>query len=538
MAEQRPVVRSERAAQWVFLGLMLASLMGTLDTSIVATALPTIVGDLGGLDHIGWVGSAYLLTVAVSMPLLGKLGDQLDRRRVFLFSLAAFSVASAASGAAQGLGQLIAFRALQGIGGGGLLVSGFAMVADLFEPRARARYQGYSAGVWAISSVAGPLAGGLLTEHLGWRSVFLVNLPLGVASWLLVTTFLPRRRVEGRPEIDYLGAVLLSAAVAGLVLVTSWGGRDYGWTSWPIVLLCLGTAGFLLAWIRQARAAREPVLPLGLFQDRTFTVCAVLAFVAGFVMLAFVTFLPLFLQIVNDVSVVKSGLLLIPMMFGLVLGAAGSGIAISRSGSYRWYPVASMVLIGVGATLLSTMSTDTPRLVSSAYMAVLGIGAGLSQQVLVLAVQNTIPARDRGAATAAVTFLRLAGSAVGVAVFGAVLAARLAVELPRAGAPDVGAGGLLDPSSVLGLPGAARDAVAQAFAHSLHVVFLVALPVVLVGLVASLLLPEVPLAENPFAHGAEARGTEESAGAPSAGRGGPGGRAAQPRAGDEAQGAG
>jgi EmrB/QacA subfamily drug resistance transporter len=507
--------RVDRRPLWVFLGLMLASLMGTLDTSIVATALPTMVGALGGLDHIAWVGTAYLLTMSVSMPVLGKLGDQLNRKTVFLFSVIAFVVGSAACGAAQSMGQLIAFRALQGIGGGGLLVSGFAMVADLFGPRERARYQGYAAGVWAISSVAGPLVGGLLTDHLGWRWVFFINLPLGLVAMAMVATFFRAPATRERPRIDYAGAILLGGAVTCLVLLVGWALNQYP-TGSPIVLGLAAAGAVLLAgWFMAARRAAEPVIPLSLFRDSTFTISNVLAFVAGFVMLAFVTFLPLFLQIVNGSGITQSGLLLLPMMAGLVVGAGLSGIAISKSGHYKWYPVASLALIGLAAYLLSTMTPDTPRLLSSFYMTMLGIGAGLSQQVLVVAVQNTAPAKDMGAATATVTFIRMVGSSFGIAVFGAVLRARLAEELPRyvpAGA--LGSGfehQTLSPQTVRQLSEPVREGLAQAFSHALTTVFLTALPVVVLGLIVALFLKDVPLRESAFGHGPPRKDTSDRA---------------------------
>ncbi|MFF3109950.1 MDR family MFS transporter [Kitasatospora sp. NPDC057904] len=497
----------------VYFGLLLAMLMATLDSSIVATALPTIVGDLGGLSSIAWVGAAYILASSAVMPLAGKLGDLLGRKQVFVVSTVVFLAGSAACGAAQTMGQLIAFRVLQGIGAGGVMAAMFALTGDLFGPRERAKYQGYSAGVFALSAVGGPIAGGFFAEHVTWRWVFYVNLPIGAAALVLVALYLRGARRQERPRIDYLGMLLLSGALVCLVLLTNWAGSTYAWGSPTTVGLAVGGVALLVGWVVVERSAAEPVIPLGLFRDSTFDICNAVAFVGGLTGFGLVFFLPLYLQISAGAGATNSGLLLLPMMFGLMLASFGVGGAVAKSGRYKWYPAASMLVSAVAAFLMSTMTADTSRFLSGLYMFLLGVGAGLSQQVVVVAVQNAAPRADLGAATSTVTFSRMLGTSFGVSIFATVLTSRLTHEIPTyvpdGAANGIAANGGISPEALRRLPDTVRHGLAQAYAHALSPVFLIAGFILLAGLAAAVFLKDITLEQRGW-------GVEEPPEAPSA----------------------
>ena len=476
----------------VFGGLLLVMLMATLDTQIVATALPTIVGDLDGVGQIAWVTTAYLLPLAVTTPLYGKLGDQFGRKPVLLFAIGCFLAGSVACGAAQSMGQLIAFRAMQGIGGGGLMASGFALLGDLFEPRERARYQGYSAAVFLVSSTGGPLVGGVVTEHIGWRWVFYLNLPLGIAAIAVIGALLvlPHPAYQaGRPSIDYPGALLLGGAVTCLVLLTGWAGTRYAWSSPTIVALGAGAVVLLVSWMLVERSAAEPIIPPRLFADRTFTLTIAVAVISGFTTLGLVQYQVLFLQNAAGATPTQAGLLVLAGTLGMVAASMGAGRVISRTGRYTWAPVASMALGAVATYLLSTMTAGTSWLVIGIYLLMAGLGGGFAQQVVTLIAQNAAPGRDLGVATSTVNFARMVGSSLGLAVFGAILGARLASAAS------------ITPQRLHALPVAARHEVAQAYADALSAVFLAAVPVLLAGLLAALLLPNLPLRGNDDAAG-------------------------------------
>jgi len=483
---------TDRQLQLVFAGLMSGVLLAALDQTIVATALPTIVGDLGGLAHLSWVVTAYLLASTTSTPLYGKISDLYGRKTVFQAAIVIFLVGSALSGLAQSMGQLIAFRAVQGLGAGGLMALAIAIIGDVVSPRERGRYQGYIGAVFAVASVAGPLLGGFLVDHLTWRWAFYVNLPVGVAA-LLVTSValdLPFRRTGH--SVDYLGAALLVAGVTCVLLVTVWGGDRYGWGS-P-TLLGLAAMGVLLlgAFAVQEQRASEPVLPPRLFRDPVFRVATATLFLIGVAMFGAIVFLPLFLQVVVGASATSSGLLLLPLMAGIVASSVVVGRVISRTGRYRWYPVAGTALMTVAMGLLATMNADTSRTTASWYVALLGVGLGTVMPVMILAVQNAADQRDLGTATSAATFSRSMGGSFGVALFGAILASRLAHQLPGVDPEALQA----SPSQLRALPPAAHQAVVEAVAHSLHVVFLAAIPVALAAFVVVLFLRERPLRET------------------------------------------
>jgi EmrB/QacA subfamily drug resistance transporter len=483
---------TSRQLALVFAGLMSGVLLAALDQTIVATALPTIVGDLGGLAHLSWVVTAYLLASTTSTPLYGKISDLYGRKTVFQAAIVIFLVGSALSGLAQSMGQLIAFRAVQGLGAGGLMALAIAIVGDVVSPRERGRYQGYIGAAFAVASVAGPLLGGFLVDHLSWRWAFYVNLPVGIAA-LLVTSValdLPFRR-NGH-TVDYLGAALLVAGVTCLLLVTVWGGDRYGWGS-PTILGLAGAGVLLLgAFAVQERRASEPVLPPRLFRDPVFRVATAALFLIGVAMFGAIVFLPLFLQVVGGASATSSGLLLLPLMGGIVASSVVVGRVIARTGHYRWYPVAGTALMTVAMGLLATMDAGTSRTTASWYVVLLGVGLGTVMPVMILAVQNAVDQRDLGTATSAATFSRSMGGSFGVAAFGAILASRLANQLPGVDAEALQA----SPSQLRAMPPAARQAVVEAVANSLHVIFLAAIPVALAAFVVVLFLRERPLRES------------------------------------------
>ena len=486
----------------VFSGLMLGMLLAALDQTIVSTALPTIVGEFGGLQHLSWVITAYLLTSTASVPLYGKLSDLYGRKLLFQFAIAVFLAGSLLAGASQSMLQLILFRGVQGLGGGGIMAMSMAIIGDIVAPRERGRYQGYTGAVFAISSVAGPLLGGLFTDHLTWRWVFYINMPLGILA-LVVTSMvlkLPHRRVKHR--IDYLGSALMVAGVSCLLLVASWGGTEYRWTSVQIIGLAVTGVIFVGLFLLQEQQAAEPLLPLRLFGNRTFTVTSAIGLIVGATMFGAIAFLPVYFQVVKGVSATSSGLRLIPLMLGLVASSIGSGRIISQTGRYRVFPIVGMAIVPVGLFLLSRLNATTGMLEMSAYMLILGVGVGMVMQVLVLAAQNAVEYRDLGTATANVNFFRSMGSAFGVAVFGSLLTNRLDYNLPRllpaTNSSALSAGRLLgsSPAQLHALPAPVQHAAIQAFAMSLHTMYLWVVPMSVVGFALTWLLRDIPLRDT------------------------------------------
>ncbi len=499
--EQRGDRLSHRQIQIVFLGLMLGMLLAALDQTIVSTALPTIVGDLGGLTHLSWVVTAYLLASTASTPLYGKLGDLYGRKIIFQAAIVIFLAGSALSGLSQNMNELIAFRALQGLGAGGLMASALAIIGDVVAPRERGRYQGYMGGVFAFASVAGPLTGGFFTDHLSWRWVFYINLPVGALA-LVVTSIvldLPFRRVQRR--IDWLGAGLIVAAVTSILLVTVWGGDQYAWGSPQILGLAAAGLVLLALFILQERRAEEPILPPHLFANGIFRVSLLLMFLVAIGLFGALVYLPVFLQLATGASATNSGLLLLPLMAGLLCTSIASGQLITRTGHYKWSPLTGTFIMTIGLFLLSRMTIDTTRLTSGLYMLVLGFGLGGLMQVSVLATQNAVDRRDLGTATSAIGFFRNLGGAVGVAGFGAVFTNRLAHHLPQhLPASALGRFNVKalqgSPSTIHQLPPVLRDGIAQSFAQAIHVVYLVAVPVAALSFVVALFLKELPLRER------------------------------------------
>jgi len=482
-------------ALWVVFGaLMLGMFLAALDQTIVSTALPTIVGDLGGLDHLSWVVTSYLLASTVSTPLYGKLGDMLGRKPVFLAAILIFLAGSMLAGLSQTMGELIGFRALQGIGAGGLMVGAQAIIADIVPPRERGRYMGLIGSVFAVASVAGPLLGGFFVDNLSWRWVFYVNVPVGALAIVIVVTRLHLHTPHVRHSVDYLGTALLAAGVSALILVATWGGNEYAWGSPVILALAIGGALLLAVFIWWERRATEPILPLTLFHSRVFDVANAMGFMIGFAMFGAIVFIPLFLQIVYGASPTSSGLRMLPLMAGLLTAAILSGRAISRLGRYKAFPIAGTATLAAGMYLLSRLGVGTAPWVASVYMLVVGVGIGLVMQVLVLAVQNDAQPQNIGVATSAATFFRSFGGAFGVAIFGAIFAARL--KLPAVVKARVGGGAQINPARAKLLPPHVHELFLRAFAHALHGVFLYGVVLTLLPFALAWFLDEVPLRET------------------------------------------
>ncbi|GAA3160733.1 MULTISPECIES: MDR family MFS transporter [Streptomyces] len=496
----------------VLFALMIAMLLAMLDNMIVGTAMPTIVGELGGLEHLSWVVTAYTLATAASTPIWGKLGDMYGRKGVFLTSIVVFLIGSALSGAAQDMGQLIGFRAVQGLGAGGLMVGVMAIIGDLIPPRERGKYQGMMAGVMAIAMIGGPLVGGTITDHLGWRWSFYINLPLGAVALAMVTAVLhlPKKRAQAR--IDYVGAVLLTVGITALVLMTTWGGTEYDWASPQIIGLGAGAVVALVLFVLVERKVAEPVLPLHIFRNGNFSLVTLIGFLVGFVMFGSMTFLPLFQQTVQGASATNSGLLLLPMLLAMMVVSLFAGRVTTTTGKYKVFVVVGGALITVGLGLLSLMDVGTIRFTSGLYMAVLGAGMGFLMQTTMLIAQNSVEMKDMGVGSSSATLFRTIGGSFGVAVFGAIftqqvtdtMSARLGAaggKLPSGGAAQ------LDPKGLAQLPPMVKDAYLHAVSAGTHQVFLWGALVSVIGFAAAWFLKEIPLRGGPAAPAAEQKET-------------------------------
>ena len=479
-------------------GLLLGLLLASLDQTIVATALPTIASDLHGLSHLTWVVTAYLLASTASTPLWGKLGDQYGRKFFFQAAIGIFLVGSVLSGLSRDMIELIIFRAIQGLGAGGLIVGAMASVGDVVSPRERGRYQGVFGSVFAVSSVIGPLIGGFFVDKLSWHWIFYVNIPIGVVALVVTSAVLPASAVRVHHVIDYIGTILLAGAATAMILLTSLGGNTYRWLSAPIIIMGVASVILVVAFLRVERRAAEPIISLPLLRNRTFSSTSAIGFVVGFAMFGAITFLPLYMQVVKGLSPTISGLRLTPLMGGLLITSISSGQIISRWGRYKVFPVVGTAVMTVGLVLLSRVSTTTGWLELSAGMLVLGLGIGMVLPVLVIAVQNSVDYRDLGTATSGTTFFRSIGASFGVAIFGAIFSNTLlgnvrhslgAVRLP----PGLSITGGVSPAQLTALPPVIRHVLATGYSSSLRSVFLAAVPVALLAFVLTWFLPEQAL---------------------------------------------
>ena len=495
-AEPDATASQRRGVLLVFAGLMIAMLLASLDQTIFSTALPTIVGELNGVDHMLWVTTAYILASTIMMPVYGKLGDLIGRKNIFIAAITLFMAGSVIGGPAGTMTWLIIGRAVQGLGGGGLMILAMAIIADVVPARQRGRYMGIMGGVFAFASVAGPLLGGYFTEGPGWRWAFWMNIPLGLLAIAAAVFFLhPHTATADRPKLDVAGTTLLAVASASLVLTSVWGGTTYAWESAQIIGLIAVTIAAAVGFVFVERRVDEPVMPLHLFRERNFVLTTVAGLFIGIAMFGAMAYLPTYLQMVTGSSATKAGLLMIPMMAGVLITSTVVGQVVSRTGRYKIYPIVGAIVVGVALWLMSTMTADTSIVVICSYLAVMGIGLGLSMQILVLIVQNTFPAREVGTATASNNYFRQIGASLGSAIVGTVFANRLAELLSGLSSTGSGASAnSLTPDLVKTLPESVQHVIVSAYSDALTPVFFYLVPLMVLAAALLGFVHEKPLA--------------------------------------------
>jgi EmrB/QacA subfamily drug resistance transporter len=489
----------KRGILLVFAGLMVTMLLASLDQTIFSTALPTIVGELHGVNEMLWVTTAYILASTIMLPVYGKLGDLIGRKGLFIGAISIFIIGSIVGGMADSMTQLIVGRAIQGLGGGGLMILSQAIIADVVPARERGRYMGIMGGVFALSSVAGPLLGGWFTEGPGWRWGLWMNIPLGILAIVSAVAFLKLPKgTTSKPRIDFTGMVLLALASTGLVLITTWGGTTYDWDSLPIIGLIVGTVAAAIAFVMVERRAAEPIMPLHLFKDRNFNLTTVAGLIIGVAMFGALAYLPTYLQMVTGVNATQAGLLMIPMMAALLITSIVAGQLVSRTGRYKWLPIVGTAITAVALFLLSTMTATMPVWILCAFLAIMGLGLGMCMQILILIVQNSFPLREVGTATASNNYFRQIGASLGSAVVGTLFASRLtsllAERLPAGGTGSSGGSNSFTPDIVRSLPAAIRSIIVGAYNDALTPVFLYMVPLVLIATVLLVFVVEKPLA--------------------------------------------
>ena len=482
----------------VFAGLMVTMLLASLDQTIFSTALPTIVGELDGVDHMLWVTTAYILASTIMLPVYGKLGDLIGRKGLFIGAIALFIAGSIVGGLADSMSWLIAGRAIQGLGGGGLMILSQAIIADVVPARERGKYMGIMGGVFALSSVAGPLLGGWFTEGIGWRWAFWMNIPLGILAIVSAVVFLKLPKVaHDKPRIDFTGMGLLAIASTCLVLVTTWGGTTYDWDSLVIAGLIAGFVVAGIAFVMVERKAAEPIMPLHLFKDRNFNLTTIAGLITGIAMFGALAYLPTYLQMVTGVNATEAGLLMIPMMAALLVSSIVSGQLVSRTGRYKWLPIVGTSIVAVALALMSTMTPTLPIWILCSFLALMGLGLGMSMQILILIVQNSFPVREVGTATASNNYFRQIGASLGAAIVGSLFVARLTdllAERMPAGAAAGGESNSFTPAIVRDLPAAVRDVIVGSYNDALTPVFLYMVPLVIVAAILLCFVKEKPLA--------------------------------------------